>query len=188
MKTIAWCLAAGSICVTLTTGVANATGFCGKRALNARDTVTIQLDTPKHAARDQPAFYLRDAEHSLVLFFKPQDVVAALEEHVNGAKKDARLAPILVAVRADLPLKEDTDLFKYELRGKGWQDLLDNVMATLLDAGHVDIDLHPFHIAGSDSSKQHDADDPTSIKRVGASEAGRFYCVDFGRTLLDVEN
>ncbi|HET7810725.1 MAG TPA: hypothetical protein VFL16_09120, partial [Steroidobacteraceae bacterium] len=145
MKVSAWCLVAGSIFLTLTGPVANAAGFCGKRALHARDTVTIQLDTPKHATRDRPAFYLRDTEHALVLFFKPEDLLAALEEHVNGKNKDAQLAPILAAVRADLPLEDNTDLFKYEFHGEGWHGRLDNVVATLLDAGHVDIDLQPLH-------------------------------------------
>lgn len=187
MKLLQSCLAAGSVLLVLSSGIANAESFCGKRALQSADT--IQLDTPKHGAREQPAFYLRDPEHSLVLFFKPQDVIAALEKHVNGPKKDARLAPILSAVRADLPLKEDTDLFKYEFRGEGWRGLIDHVVATLLDAGHADIDVHPFHIPGAESSKSSDLDDPSAIKRLPWSKGeadGRLYCIDFGRTILNV--
>lgn len=189
MKIFNCCLAAGSIFLALSSGVANADSFCGKRALQSRDTVTIQLDTPKHGTRAQPAFYLRDTEHSLVLFFKPQDVVAALEKLANGPKPDTRLSQILSAVRADLPLKDNTDLFKYEFHGEGWHGLADNVVATLLDAGHVDIDLNPLHVPGSESSKPSDADDPSAIKRVrwqSGDTNGALYCIDFGRTLLNV--
>ncbi|HET7811137.1 MAG TPA: hypothetical protein VFL16_11225, partial [Steroidobacteraceae bacterium] len=88
--------------------------------------------------------------------------------------------------RADLPLEDNTDLFKYEFHGEGWHGRLDNVVATLLDAGHVDIDLQPLHIAGSDSSKPPDSDDPGAITRVPLGASGRLYCIDFGRTLLEV--
>ena len=183
MKLLKRYAAAGSIFLALSSGVANADDFCGKHALRSPNSVIIQLDTPKHGARNQPAFYLRDTEHMLVLFFKPQDVVAALE------KQDAKLASLLTAVRSDLPLKEDTDLFKYEFRGEGWHGLMDHIVANLIDAGHVDIDLLPLHVAGAESTKGSDADDPTAITRVpwhNSNADGRLYCIDFGRKLLNV--
>ncbi|HEV8443778.1 MAG TPA: hypothetical protein VGQ27_09870 [Steroidobacteraceae bacterium] len=168
-----------------TQGVALGGAGCSKHDLHKKDTATIELDAPKHGAREQPAFYLREPEHNLVLFFKPRDVLTVLEQRAG----DSRLANVVAEIRADLPLKEDTDLFKYDLRGEGFDGLLDFIVADLLDAGHAVVDYVPIHAAGSDSSRLNDVYDPTTIKRVhweNRGGDGRTYCSADGFFILDV--
>ena len=177
------CLVVGASALLTVSGVSAADyKYCTKRDLRASDTTTIQL-TP--GVREKPAFYLRSMSSSAVFFFKPEDLVAQLEKWIaiEGANTPAThrfdLHGPLDWIRRDLPLKEDTDLFKYALRDLSFADRLDYLAADLLDSGHAAVDLWPVHIAGTESSRLNDPLDPTTVKRVNwrtRGGDGRKYC------------
>jgi hypothetical protein len=164
--------------------------YCTKRDLRASDTSTIQL-TP--GVREKPAFYLRITSSPVVLFFKPEDLVAHLEEWIakeranRPAMQRSDLQDPLDWIRHDLPLKEDTDLFKYGLRDPGFASRVEYLAADLLEAGHAAVDLSPLHTGGPDSTEPNDQFDPTTIKRVywkTRGGDGRKYCSPDGFGIL----
>ncbi len=166
--------------------------YCTARELRSRETETVQLIP---GVRDKPAFYLRNTWPSLVLFFKPEDVVALFEDRIAKERADkpamqrSDFQDRLDWIRADLPLKEDTDLFKYALREDGFAVYLEYWVADLLDRGHAAVDFSPLHIAGSESSRLNDPLDPTTIKRVfwkNNGGDGRKYCDPKGLGILSV--
>lgn len=174
----------------LACGSAHAVDYCTARELRAKDTVTIDL---KPGVREQPAFYLRSTQYMLVLFFEPEDVVALLQEWIAKEHADkpaswrSDLEDPLEWIRRDIPLKEDTDLFKYVLRDEGFGARLDYLAAGLLDDGDAAVDFWPVHVAGSESSRLNDGFDPATIKRVFWSNRGgdgHMYCKTDGFGIL----
>jgi len=165
---------------------ANAADYCSKRELRARGTTTIMLDPAGHEVRKQFGFYLAGPFQKFVLFFKPDDVLALVEMRA-GDNRDFQ--EVLNAMRGDLPLERDTDLFKYALLNRAWNVDMQYLVASLLDSGKVFVDLGMIHRSGATPPDPNDAYDPISIKRVnwemrGAN--GRTYCTDIGLTLLQV--
>jgi hypothetical protein len=192
MRATAILLAIATVAAPLIGNAADKTSYCTARELRASDTVTIAL---KPGVRAQPAFYLRSTQYMLVLFFKPDDVVALLQDWIAKEKADkpaswrSDLEDPLEWIRRDLPLKEDTDLFKYVLRDEGFGTRLDYLAAGLLDDGNGAVDFWPVHVAGSESSRLNDGFDPTTIKRVYWSTRGgdgHMYCKTDGFGILSI--
>jgi hypothetical protein len=156
--------------------VAGAAENCSKRELRRPNTAVLELDGVQRRVREQPAFYLRGADQRFTYFFEPDHVLAVVE-----AKKAAHpgLQNSLERMRLDLPLREDTDLFKFALRDPTFAWLLDYFVAELFDAGHGSIEFLPL-------------DQPvnlTVIRRVSWSDretAGRKYCRQDGLELLEI--
>jgi len=93
----------------------------------------IALEGSRRGVYAGPAFYLRvitNPNRPLVLFFKPEDVVAALQN-------DSWLA----VIQQDLPLHTDTDLFKYRLRGTRYWFGLEALVTELLGSGRAAVAL-----------------------------------------------
>ena len=156
---------------------------CTARQLRARGTETIALDGLKGGVREHPAYYLRDAQRHLVFFLKPEHVVTLLEAGGND------YADSLERMRRDLPLKEDTDLFKYGVRDIRFYNLLDDLVAKLLDAGHAMVDFFPLHDSEGQAINSNDRFDPVTLKRVywnTRAGEGRTYCSEKGSEVLSV--
>jgi hypothetical protein len=124
--------------------------------------------------RDAPAFYLRMANPWVMLFFKPEDVVAWL-------KQPAFVQPnkYLDMISKDLPLEEDTDLFKYVLADSDLFHTQDVLVSDLLKLGQVRIDDWPF--ANSKRDPFYDRQDPTTVIMVSKKfdnfeEEWRLFC------------
>jgi len=110
-------------------------------------------------------------EHPNVFFFKPEDVVRVIEKFArDGAPNNGAAVAVLDRIRRDLPLKEDTDLFKYAVRDMRFANSLESVVTELLDAGHAAVDFWPLHDSGA--SAGNDAHDPSTIVRVGWRSGG----------------
>jgi hypothetical protein len=156
----------------------SAVAECTKRELLAKSTVTIKLDGLAGGVREHPAFYLRDMDHPNVFFFKPEDVARVIEKFArDSAPNDGAAVAVLERIRRDLPLKEDTDLFKYAVRDIRFTNSLDSLVTELLDAGHADVDFWPLHDSGAFAGN--DAFDPSTILRVqwrSRGGDGRKYC------------
>lgn len=166
----------------LATPAADAWDNCSKRQLRAQSTQTIDLDAYARVVREQPAFYYHDTERDYVFFMSPADVVAWLE--AQGKQT------LLQLLKRDLPLKEDTDLFKYSLRTREASPLdIHWLIAGLLDAGHVMVDRLPLRGTTPDSAEFYDRQDPLRIKRVlwqSRGSDGRRYCQESGLEILTI--
>ena len=172
-----------ALCGTLASSLVRPSENCTARELRARSTETIELDALGHGVRAAPSFYYNDPEHRIVYFMKPEDVVDWLEH-----QKQEKL--MLQLVKADLPLKEDTDLFKYALKTDtvvpesiGW------LLAGMLDSARVMVDWLPVRGTSPGANDFYDRQDPLRIKRVfwttrGAD--GRKYCKENGYEILTV--
>jgi len=158
-----------------------------ERGLAKPQTITLTGPLPS-----VPAFYLRvfaNPNRDVIVFFKPDDVVEALNELYKLAPTEAH-NPVrgeqrnyLDAILGDLPLEEDTDLFKYTLRDrKNWvrQDAL---VQELLRTGRVAI--------RTDNARE----DPKTITMVEQwpnadehSAATRWFCLPDGLPLFEFWN
>jgi len=183
---------AAVVCALLVAGAANASGGCGQRELRDKSAATVTLSPEKVFASGQPLFYLRYTNGVHVLYFRPEDVVAFLEEELAGLRaryptmtfSETRLP--LGWIRQDLPLKEDTDLFKYGLRNPGFALDIDLLVAGLLDKGLAAVDFLPLRNPHQEAGNSHDPNDPSSIKRIDwntREEEGRIYCDASGREI-----
>ena len=146
---------------------ADAFADCSKRELRAGDTITAELT---HAAqiRERPAFYLRVPSVNTVLFFRPEDVLTTLASRLGQRPR------MLDLLRADLPLRENTDLYKYVVNDDSALWPMEYVVATLLTSGRVSVDYWPL------SDTRHD---PMTIKVVRWSKThanGRKFCDEAG--------
>ena len=179
------------VCALLAAGTADASEGCGQRELRNKSTATLMLDPANVFASGQPLFYLRYTNDVHVLYFRPEDVVAVLEAELAGLRakypavtfSESRIP--LGWIRQDLPLKEDTDLFKYGLRHPEFALDMDVLVAELLDKGLAAVDFLPLRIPrqGIDNDS---LNDPSSIKRVNwktRDEEGRIYCDAGGREI-----
>jgi len=192
MRTVKHRHFAAVICALLVMGAANGSEGCGQRELRDKSTATLMLSPAKVFASGQPLFYLRYTDDLHLLYFRPEDVVAFLEEELAGLR--AKYPSLIFSetriplgwIRQDLPLKEDTDLFKYGLRGRGFALDLDQLVAGLLDKGQPAVDFQPLRIPRQEAGKADDPNDPSSIKRVTwktRDEEGRIYCDAGGREI-----
>ena len=140
------------VCALLIADTVQASDGCGQRELRDKSTATLVLSPTKVFASGQPLFYLRYTDDLHLLYLRPEDVVAFLEEELAGLRakypsvtfSETRLP--LGWIRQDLPLKEDTDLFKYGLRERGFALDLDILVAALLDKGQAAVDFQPLRI------------------------------------------
>ena len=74
------------VCALLVAAAANASEGCGQRELRDKSTATVMLSPEKVFASGQPLFYLRYTSDVRVLYFRPEDVVAFLEEELAGLR------------------------------------------------------------------------------------------------------
>ena len=158
--------------------------YCTDRELRAKDTTTIPLET---GIRDKPAFYLRESLPERVLFLRPEDLLGLLHGWDEKNRQEIKLT--LDQMLADVPLKEDTDIFKYALRDARFGAAIEYLAAELLDSGKVAVDFHPLHMPGKEAVQPNDQFDPTSIKRVywkTRGGEGRKYCDPKGYGVLSV--
>lgn len=160
---------------------------CSPRQLRAPETVTINLYPEAHEMRKKPGFYLAGPEpnHYIVFFFKPEDVLALVEKRAE--RQD--LKATLEAMRRDLPLDRDTDLFKYALRDQEFEFVLQYLLADLLDSGKGFIDIGLTYHPEKSPPDPNDEFDPRVILRVNwktEGATGRSYCTDRGLLVHDV--
>jgi hypothetical protein len=144
------------------------------------------VDPAAHEVRKHFGFYFLGPDQRFVLFFKPEDVVA-LVERLAGNDRDFQM--VLEAIRGDLPLDRDTDLFKYALLNSAWEVNLNHFMAGLLDEGNVFVDIGMIHRPAAAPPDPNDQYDPRSIRRVdwkARGADGYTFCTDFGLELLQV--
>jgi hypothetical protein len=166
-------------------GAAHASEGCSKRELRARGTETIELQGQKLGIRERPAYYLSDPGRSFVFFFRPEDVL----EVVDAYHSDSKVERMLARIRDDLPLKEDTDLFKYSVLDAGYSGPLVFFVASLLEKGNAIVDFVPLQKPRQTSQERDDPKDPALIKRVDWTSrgvAGRKYCTGLGFELLNI--
>jgi hypothetical protein len=156
---------------------------CSKRELRARSTVTIDLEPFSREVRLQPAFYYHDRERSHVFFVKAEDVVGWVESH-----GDSR--PLLDLLRRDLPLKEDTDLFKYSLQVRSFSaGDISYLLSDLIEKGRAMVDEWPIRGSTTESAEVYDRQDPLRIKRVSWSARGADgwkFCREDGFEILTI--
>src|SRR5690349_15433555 len=78
--------------------------------------LVIALNASSRGVYGEPAFYLRvpSPSRSLVMFFKPDDVVDVLQSMGEWGRGEPQA--MLANIERELPLKTDTDIFKYQLR------------------------------------------------------------------------
>jgi len=165
-------------------GAADPVDYCTNRELRAKDTTTIQLQA---GVRDQPAFYLREDMPERVLFFRPEDVLALFDSWSVNQQQEVRAT--LERIRSDLPLKEDTDLFKYALRDAHFGAIVEYLAADLLEMGKAAVDFSPLHMPGKEAVQPNDQFDPSSIKRVywkTRGGDGHKYCDPRGFGILTI--
>ncbi len=177
-----WAIALG---VATIAAQASAAEGCTARELRHRFTATIDLKPVGGVLRKQPAYYFTGPSQRFVIFFDPKEVVAKVEE---SARQDASIRPALEAMQRDLPLAEDTDLFKYGLRNVAFAFHFKHLVANLLDAGLAMVDRMSFHDPARIPPDINDSD-PAYIKRVDwatRGAEGRKYCDPLGLELLDV--
>jgi len=169
---------------------------CGPSRLRGHVTkpVTITLKGAERGIRNAPAFYLRQPNQWVMMFFKPEDIIEQLKK--DGARYRAEILTMaasgaqayLDAITRDLPLKEDTDLFKYVLHDRSFLTRQEVVIAELLKLGQVYVDHWPFQDAKRDPID--DADDPTTLTMVsqGTSdeEIARYFCESGGAEVFSV--
>jgi len=155
-------LRAGLVVASLLFCAHAAVAECSKRELRAKSTATISLEPD---VRLRPAFYLRQSW--TLLFFRPEDVVGVIEaEAADDSSNHERIAAVVERIRRDLPLKEDTDLYKYGVHDLEFAAQLSYRVAKLLDAGRAAVDFWPTHESGSRTDELNDKFDPVTIKRV----------------------
>jgi len=113
----------------------------GNPAISAPQPIT--LNASSRGVFSAAAFYLHvpGSDRRLVLFFKPDDVVDALQKLRDSGLDDAGV--LLSAIQPELPLRGDSDLFQYMMRSynlwsaRDWlvTELLSNGRAALARAG-----------------------------------------------------
>ena len=174
----------GALLFATAAGAADPVVYCTDRELRAKDTTTIQLQA---GVRDQPAFYLREDMPERVLFFRPEDVLALFDSWSVNQQQEVRAT--LERIRSDLPLKEDTDLFKYALRDAHFGAIVEYMAADLLEMGKAAVDFSPLHMPGKEAVQPADQFDPSSIKRVywkTRGGDGHKYCDPRGFGILTI--
>jgi hypothetical protein len=169
---------------------------CGPSRLrgNVTKPETIKLNGAERGVRDAPAFYLRMANPWVILLFKPEDIVEQLKK--DGARYHAedlataagQTQKYFDAISRDLPLKENTDLFKYVLQERGFATRQDFMVSELLKLGQVYVDEWPFQDAKRDPL--YDNDDPTTLTMIskgeGETEEVRYFCESGHKELFSI--
>jgi len=167
---------------------------CGPSRLREHVTKpqTITLQGAERGVRAAPAFYLRLPNQWVMMFFKPEDIVEQLKK--AGARDQVEVSTpgstqaYYDAITRDLPLKEDTDLFKYVLQDRSSLTRQEVVIAELLKLGRVYVDEWPFQDAKRDPV--YDRDDPTTLTMVSQGtadfEIARYFCEPGSKELFSI--
>ncbi|HEV7608994.1 MAG TPA: hypothetical protein VGO61_16745 [Steroidobacteraceae bacterium] len=162
---------------------------CGPSRLSGGITKPqiIKLNALERGVRDAPAFYMQLPQSWVLLYFKPEDVVAQLKQTAAQYRsKDLTAATsatdeYLAAISRDLPLKEDTDLFKYVLQDNHFHSRQEFLVADLLKLGQAHIDDWPYRDARHDPND--DRDDRNTLVMVSkmlSDEEWRLFCEPLG--------
>ena len=184
-------------CLGLVLFAADANARCGpgrSKYTKPSKPVTITLRGPDLTA---PAFYWRDDSMWTVMYFSVDDVVTYLEKEEQDARQNnteaaqypAGMRNLLKSIKADLPLDERTDLFKYVLKDTYNFGLLENLIADLLKDGNATVDEWFFR--GDSSGATDGQDDPTTIQMVSSlgesgEEAARYFCTVGDKSLFSI--
>jgi hypothetical protein len=99
-------------------------------------SVEVHLrDAPK-----EPAFYYRtDSYH--VAFVTPEAMAAYLDQQSVSDSASAA-ATLIKAIRADIPLQENRDLFRYNLSNWSYLSLIESLLIGLAEHGDMSL-VHP---------------------------------------------
>ena len=149
------------------------TESCGH--LRGAGSVVSQRAVPAH-----PFFYYRLGRYTAL--FSGEDVRVGFEDTFkHWGQADA--ARLLSEIRSDLPLKTDTDLFKYAFLDRSFSSLLDRGVANLMESGKAAIVVAEY--------KDVDGYLPTEIRLVretlsNGDLVGRSFCTQRGTELLSV--
>lgn len=147
-------------------------GVCEKKHLSrhyTKSSLPLRVRDPR-----VPEFYLRMRTSLTLVYLLPDDVVDALGEFAN-LPSAARLQDL---IRHDLPLKEDTDLFKYVTRDNDALGDVERALDVVLKQGKAAIDGWP---CGAGILAPHYLPkDPMTVTVISfgdeAQEDGRWYC------------
>jgi hypothetical protein len=139
-------------------------------------------------------FYWHDSPRWVVLYFSPADILEHLQRLTDESRaKDlareqqpSRWGKLLNDLKADLPLKDNVDLFKYVLKDTDHVGIVEYVLADLMKEGKVTVDNWVYRDDKRSSNSVEG--DPTTIQMVSAmgdsEEAGRTFCTMKGEELL----
>lgn len=154
---------------------------------------TIPIQTERS---DAPVFYILYPDRWVALYFRPADVLAALDaviaknQEANPAPAKSGLESFRDALAADLPLKESTDLYKYTLHDLGFRQDMEFIIADLMRDGQVVVDNWPLRTAKDAENPVNDKYDETAIVMVSKGrsfgEEWRAFCTSGGKDLLSV--
>jgi hypothetical protein len=124
-----------------------------------------------------PAFYFR-VGHFVVLL-TPESVERTLDAKVRKFEEKFDAA-LLAAIRQDLPLQRETDLFKYTLDESRYLGRIEFVVADLLEKGDVTV------IDSWELTEKGDTLREVTMVRVEGSVIAREFCSPAGDLLLNV--
>jgi len=161
--------------VVLFVSTSDALARCGPSRLSGGITkpVVIKLNAAERGVREAPAFYIQLPHLFVLLYFKPEDVVAQL--------KAQKSEEYLAAISRDLPLERDTDLFKYILENNRFHFQQEFLISDLLKLGQAYIDDWPYRDAKRDPSDDRgDRNIVVMVSKMGAGEEWRLFCEPLG--------
>jgi hypothetical protein len=107
----------------------------GNPAISAPQPITLTASS--RGVFTAAAFYLHvsGSGRRLVLFFKPDDVVDALQKLRDSGLDDAGV--LLSAIQPELPLRGDRDLFQYMMRSYNLWSARESLVTELLRSGRA---------------------------------------------------
>jgi len=143
-----------------------------------KSTITLRVRDPQ-----VPEFYLRMRTSLTLVYLRPDDVVNAIGKSLNAPSA----AKLLDRVQHDLPLKEDTDFFKYVTRDKELLGQVEWVVDEVLKAGKAAIDGWPF--GDGVLASNYLPKDPMEVTVISlgfpSHEDARWYCYPEHELLLE---
>ncbi|HTU65587.1 MAG TPA: hypothetical protein VMF52_06545 [Steroidobacteraceae bacterium] len=122
-----------AVCGCIAGPAAAARAVCGDtlgRGHRAQKTITPSFE------RFGPSYYLH--VDGFVMLLRPQDIVDKLGQ-LKKLRKPGDAEALIAAIQADLPLRAETDLFKYTFIAPERMELIDFAVDQLLEEGRVGV-------------------------------------------------